>query len=101
MFATEGEILVRDMWPKPLSQEMDCALERHDLASWAVVPDLYDAVCEWAVVMPLEEGRPGESTLLYNSDISPSPDSTSVRVSVVAHGVVETVNLKALGNYKG
>lgn len=80
---------------------MECALDKDEMATWAVVPDSYDAVCEWAVVMPNEEGRPNESTLLYNSDHSPSSEGSPVRVTVVAHGVVESINLRALGNYKG
>lgn len=97
----EGDSLVRDLWPAPLASEMDCVLDKDDLATWAVVPDTYDGVCEWAVVMPLEEGRQNESTLLYSTDHSPSSEGTPVRVTVVAHGVVESLNLKALGNYRG
>lgn len=99
--SSEGEQLVRDLWPKALASQMECALEKNELAAWAVVPDTYDGVCEWAVVMPLEEGRANEWTLLYSSDRTPSSEGTPVRVTVVLHGVVESLNLKPLGNYRG
>ncbi|KAI0351824.1 hypothetical protein OH77DRAFT_1523736 [Trametes cingulata] len=96
-----GNRLVRDMWPEFLSKHMDTLLEKDDLASWAVVPDTYDGMGEWAIVMPLDEGRANESTLLYGGDNTPSADGNPVRVSVVLHGIVQSVNLRALGNYKG
>ncbi|KAI0351710.1 hypothetical protein OH77DRAFT_1513638 [Trametes cingulata] len=96
-----GDRLVQHMWPQYLSAHMDTLLDKAELAQWAVVPDTYDGICDWAIAMPLEEGRPNESTLLYAGEDTPSAEGKPVRVCVVVHGVVESVNLRALGNYKG
>ncbi len=93
-----GTELIRELWPTPIAAVLDDGDDRETLPGWRVVPESYDELCAWAVVVP-DESTKGNSLLLYSPDVYPVEDL--MRVSLVMHGVVQAVNLKPLGNWNG
>ncbi|KAI0682873.1 hypothetical protein C8T65DRAFT_595945 [Cerioporus squamosus] len=98
-------MLVRELWPPPIAATLAAlddgvSTEMDSLPPWTVVPDDYDELCGWAIIMPDEVDK-GNSVLLYSPDINPLDNGEQLKVSIILHGVVEAVNLNPLGNWNG
>ncbi|KIJ09348.1 hypothetical protein PAXINDRAFT_17557 [Paxillus involutus ATCC 200175] len=92
-------LLVKDDWPAELIANLDYIVDE-DLESWQIVPNKYEDICDWEVVIPKPAfaDHTQAHLLIYKQPLDHSSD-TLLPVTVRLQGFLGKNDLTVFGTW--